>query len=538
MRYDITNAPLTHPRLSLIQHQQPVSIPPMGALTYKWLYLLAGIALRVGLLFYGRYQDANFDVPYTDIDYSVFSDATKYLVDGCPLSHTVYAPGFESGDDVPSDGSLHCAQGFLPIAARFVLANDPIHVPAEDVAPLQHDSAMFTASNWSFGLTRPVFKLVASLGDPYARSTYRYTPFLAALLSPVHLFGWPEFGKVLFAAADVLCAVLMWALLDGRRAAGTRQGAYVHLPGLLWLLNPIPAQIATRGSSEALVGFLVLLFVYFLLSSNPEAPIGAVPTHADPAREPTTATDKTPTEAAIPTYRPLLPELALPLSEWSINAFLSPIVLGLAAHLKLFPVIYGIPVMSHLAASTRLAYPPALRQKLGFLSTHAAGITYGIMTFSSFMLINALAWIIWGTPFLEHSFLYHLTRKDHRHNFSPYFLVVYLTDAAESLDTWQERVLASPLLSFGPQLLLVIALGWSLGSRDVVAAMTAQTIAFVAFNKVSTSQYFLWFLWLLPVVLPSLSVSKLGLSLVIAAWIGAQVSSNFDVLMTGGWLYR
>lgn len=52
--------------------------------------------------------------------------------------------------------------------------------------------------------------------------------------------------------------------------------------------------------------------------------------------------------------------------------------------------------------------------------------------------------------------------------------------------------------------------------------MTAQTIAFVAFNKVCTSQYFLWFLWLLPLVWPSLKVGKIETGLALVAWVGGQ----------------
>ena len=130
----------------------------------------------------------------------------------------------------------------------------------------------------------------------------------------------------------------------------------------------------------------------------------------------------------------------------------------------------------------------------------------------------------WGSPFIEHTFLYHLHRSDHRHNFSPYFLGTYLSlfTSDTSAQSLEARILASPLLSFLPQLLVVTALGYQLGKRDVVAAMTAQTIAFVAFNKVCTSQYFLWFLWLLPLVWPSLKVGKVETGLALVAWVGGQ----------------
>ncbi|EPQ28840.1 uncharacterized protein PFL1_03643 [Pseudozyma flocculosa PF-1] len=500
--------------------------------SYKWAYLAAGIALRVGLLAFGRYQDAHSAVPYTDVDYSVFSDASKAILDGCSLSHTIDGTAAASEADIFDDAELRCARGILPAMARFLLLNDPQRQTSEQHSAFQQNSFMFAWATRCYDLARPLFRAVASLGDPYSRPTYRYTPLLALALTPIHLFGWADFGKYLFASADVLCALLMWLILDGRRAQGSPAGIHVHLPGLIWLLNPLPAQISTRGSSEALVGLSVLSFVYFLLSANPEAPLGLTPVHetADAGlAPPSKALDQQATEA-VPTYRPLVPESALPLSEWSAAAYLSPAILGLAVHLKIFPVIYGIPVMAHLSQSTEAAFDPVARRKLGLLQRHSAGIQYGLIAFATFMATNAVAWLFWGAPFVEHTFAYHLTRQDHRHNFSPYFLTTYLSNipglrsstATAAIDSLESRLLSSPLFSFAPQALLVAVLGWRLGKRDVVAAMTAQTIAFVAFNKVCTSQYFLWFLWLVPIVWPSLSIRPGTAAVAVGSWIGAQ----------------
>ncbi len=101
----------------------------------------------------------------------------------------------------------------------------------------------------------------------------------------------------------------------------------------------------------------------------------------------------------------------------------------------------------------------------------------------------------WGQPFLEESYLYHLHRLDHRHNFSPYFYLVYLTyppapgEPLLEASGWK-RLLRSPLTSFVPQMVLALGTGLLFGrSREhLVFTWTVQTFVFVVFNKVCTSQ--------------------------------------------------
>lgn len=110
---------------------------------------------------------------------------------------------------------------------------------------------------------------------------------------------------------------------------------------------------------------------------------------------------------------------------------------------------------------------------------------------------NSLARCRWGYPFLYESYLYHLHRLDHRHNFSPYFYLTYLTYPSSDLAsadttplTLWSNLLRSPLTSFLPQMGLAVGLGLVFGreKRDLVFAWFVQTVVFVVFNKVCTSQ--------------------------------------------------
>ena len=155
----------------------------------------------------------------------------------------------------------------------------------------------------------------------------------------------------------------------------------------------------------------------------------------------------------------------------------------------------------------------------------------------------------WGYPFLYESYLYHLHRLDHRHNFSPYFYLIYLTypthyhDAAQQSVTMWQALLRSPLTSFVPQMALSLGAGLVFARRrkDLVFTWFVQTFVFVVFNKVCTSQvgtrcspcssfrnadvvaqYFLWYTLFLPLLVPRLSMSARRTLTCAVVWIGTQ----------------
>lgn len=164
------------------------------------------------------------------------------------------------------------------------------------------------------------------------------------------------------------------------------------------------------------------------------------------------------------------------------------ILYGLSVHWRVYPIIFIVTL---------------IRQPKRLLV--AGGLTC--------IALGIFAYHLYGNEFLEEAYWYHAKRIDPRHNFSPYFYPAYL-DCGSYVGFVFTVV----------QGVLQLGLGWSLAD-DVASAMAIQTMAFVSFNKVVTAQYFVWYLFLLPLILPKLSKSRM----LFASGIGWATA-------TGGWL--
>ncbi|TQS38581.1 hypothetical protein Golomagni_00912 [Golovinomyces magnicellulatus] len=360
-------------------------------------YFSLAVALRIGLMLYGIWQDANTPLKYTDIDYYVFTDAARFVSQG---------------------------------------------------------------------------------QSPYNRDTYRYTPLLAWILWPTTLSPTSfSFGKILFAAGDILAGWLIIEILKkSQKMSSQRALAYASI----WLLNPMVAVISTRGSSEGLLGALVVALLWAVLQRR---------------------------------------------------IVLAGILLGLGVHLKIYPFIYASSIIwwldkenttfyNHHDAKTKYLHADRKNQISEFFNS--SRLILAVVSLLVFLALNTLMYSIYGNPFLERTYLYHMTRIDHRHNFSPYNILLYLSSASPS-NTYNYMV----KLAFLPQLFLsIIVIPLILAKKNLPATMLAQTLAFVSFNKVCTSQYFIWYLIFLPLYLPDSSLisrKSLGIS-VVAIWIVTQAA--------------
>lgn len=320
------------------------------------LVFSASILLRVVLFFYGLWQDANSPLKYTDIDYYVFTDASRFISTG---------------------------------------------------------------------------------HSPYDRETYRYTPLLAWFLLPTTWSStWFSFGKILFAVGDILAG---WLLVLILRKDGKMSMERALKFSSIWLLNPMVATISTRGSSEGLLGVMVIALLWAVLRKK---------------------------------------------------IVIAGLLLGLGVHFKIYPFIYAPSIIWWLDDSqipSKKGAKPGTRifEKLtNFFN--GPRITLTLTSLATFLGLNVLMYSIYGFPFLQHTYLHHITRIDHRHNFSPYNTLLYLSSSITTTNpaSWNLEKLA-----FIPQLFLsAIAIPLILAKKDLPSTMLAQTFAFVTFNKVCTSQ--------------------------------------------------
>lgn len=469
-----------------------------------------GVALRVALLCYGLVHDQLFRVRFTDVDYLVITDAAEHMLDGLHAAWT-------------SDWDLSGLLGNWLSAST---------------SPCWPDGCLSTSGG----------------GSPFDRATYRYSPLMAVLVMPgvimrrqlsgsLGVFAtslW--FGKAIFCLLDVLCgtvcydvAVLLFdrpssnsnvaAAKSGRASrpaqfrgpttlSPVKNAAKIAIAAcVLW--NPLMINICSRGNCDTLVALLCLLMLRsFLRRSYVAAGL------------------------------------------WC----------GLAVHVKIYPIIYAAALVFALWYRETSLKAAALRQASGWINSLRYTIVAAGATIFGAGVPTLLSTLAYGHRYIDEALLYHVGRLDHRHNLSFYFYGMYLatfgreasrpgrgsggTSSTESaVAAVHQSALAKELLSdyttlgssaFLPQVAAMLVVAWSLRA-NVGQALAIQTVVFVAFNKVSTVQYFAWYLpfipfVLIPLMLPAASGSPSTPSPVAGFILSGKALLALWVIGFVGWL--
>ncbi|EMR10184.1 hypothetical protein PNEG_01458 [Pneumocystis murina B123] len=278
----------------------------------------------------------------------------------------------------------------------------------------------------------------------YNRETYRYTPLLAWILIP-NIMGVPYFGKIVFSICDMIAGYLIRNIMIWQGHSIRKANVYVTT----WLWNPVVAVISTRGNSESMIGAGVLLCLWAALLKRP---------------------------------------------------FLTGCLFGFIIHLKLYTIIYLFSFLWMM--DNKYERKPMLKGVFSWITY--SRFYFVLATLLSSVFLNGIMYKIYGMPFLEHTYFYHFIRTDYRHNFSPYHLWLYYASSPIK----SSFHIPISFVSFIPQILLSMCLiPVVFSKKNLPVTIFSQTFAFVAFNKVCTSQYFMWYLILLPFFLPLLNVS-------------------------------
>ena len=169
---------------------------------------------------------------------------------------------------------------------------------------------------------------------------------------------------------------------------------------------------------------------------------------------------------------------------------------GLAIHFKIYPIIFSFVFYFYIdcdrEAIAKGGNPyKAIISKKGFFTWNR--ICFTVLTVTTFVGLTGFFYHLYGYEFLYESYLYHFVRKDHRHNNSVYWYLIY-----QLFDEPNSTLIG--ILTFVPQWSLVIVSGFAL-YYDLFTACFLQTWFFVIFNKVMTAQYYMWYTAFWPIIL-------------------------------------
>ena len=299
---------------------------------------------------------------------------------------------------------------------------------------------------------------------PYRRATYRYSPILSWLLVP-SIYIHKAWGKILFVSFDFVTAILIDKILGSLKC----KKSSMQIAVAVWLFNPITMAVSCRGNAESVISCLVIGVIYAFIKKK---------------------------------------------------FVIAGCLYAIAIHMKIYPVIYCLCLVMLCHRPENKFANKTLFQKFIYIAflpfahsfwSNAKLLRFIISFLLSFFAVFAWLYKFYDYDFLEHTFLYHILRRDVRHNFSLHFYMMYLNP---------HRLLG--FVSFLSQIVVLVALSIA-KFEDPPFCLFILTHTFVTFNKVCTSQYFIWYLSLLALLVPGFAnLGKKEIFFPICAWFLGQ----------------
>ncbi|XAR71681.1 hypothetical protein NMG60_11018066 [Bertholletia excelsa] len=303
--------------------------------------------------------------------------------------------------------------------------------------------------------------LMASGKSSCERTIYRYSPLIAFLLVPTSIIH-RSWGSFLSFSLIFTFSFSCVIIENGSwdLSVFINYKFMCSSSVIVWLFNPVTFTVGTRGNCEPIVCAMVLWIIMCLMTGN-----------------------------------------ILQAAFWY----------GHVVHLSIYPIIYALPIILILdPLHFRHSKKPSLAE------WGSKRFIFGLISGVVFFIFSGFFFYLYGWEFLHKALLFHLTRVDPRHKISIYFYHIYLHYK-------HEFSVLEKLISFLPQFVVQLALIFGF-APDLPFCLFVQTVAFVAFNKVITALYFVWFFCLLPSILPwsNMKLKWEGLSSIFIG-VGTQI---------------
>ena len=304
--------------------------------------------------------------------------------------------------------------------------------------------------------------IITSQG-PYKRASYRYSPYFAVIMLP-NIYIHYDLAKVFICLIDVSVGKLIEVLLNIQEDCDIKpKDKYdFRIISLLYIFNPLMIYISTRGSTDCLMTFLIILTIILI--------------------------------------------------EMKLNVF-AGIVYGFSVHMSIYPLIYFVSFYLYIGyknlskietENSSKSLLMVLVSKILSLVSNIKRILHSILNLNSiifaicatftFITLFNFFFLIYGRGFVYETYLHHLIRKENRNNYSLYFYMNYL-----NYSTYSSKILS--YITILNQFCLVISSSVKLFPK-INFCIFVQTMVLVTFNHSVRVQCFVCYMSLLPLLLP------------------------------------
>lgn len=447
-------------------------------------HLIFALVIRFILIAYGIHHDQLSEVKYTDIDYKVFTDASRHLINGnSPYDRHTYR--------------------YSPLVAIFLIPNLLIH----------HSFGKILFSTIDICAAILIRTLVKYMLTDYKK--YEEKPI--KIKEKIELKKIDDKNRKKFKNRNK--SGKNWNNFKSKKENKNLLEVTADIAMISWLYNPLTIAVGTRGNCDSIAGTLVLLTLYYLQNKKKYFTAGVIHGLSIHFR-----------------LYPVIYSLTffMYLSRFSFYSTEDrrkrkagqKSIENNVKNKQIKNAENNLIQKSQFAQNNVVPYTDHTNERKTIFKKEY--LFYLIPNFNQLKLISGcllslscltfVFYNLFGFKFLYEAYIFHFIRKDTRHNFSMYFYLLYLTAWVKNIGIWQKVLIVLPQTV----LIVVFSVRYGLNKFSLNFSILVQTIVMVIYNSVLTSQYFVWIMTILPLCLWQIKMPIKKAIILLSIWFIAQ----------------